>query len=159
MKKVVLLSIALLAITGVYAQKKVSKFNYRVGLVTSLPTDNDIPQTTITLGSTLGEMSYKVSKKISATANVGYTRYEDKDNIQFAQIPVTLGARYHIDQQFYFGANAGIAPYNKSALGTDFIYSPYVGMQIKKISIDARYMNTVRPEPIKVICLVFSYTL
>lgn len=159
MKKVVALSIALLAITGAYAQKKVSKINYRVGLVTSLPTDSDIPQTSIALGSTLGEVSYKLSKKISATFNVGYTRYEDKDNIQFAQIPVTLGGRYHIDNQFYFGANAGLAPYNKSALGTDFIYSPYIGMQLKKISIDAKYMNTVRPEPIKVICLVFSYTL
>ena len=151
MKKVVALSIALLAITGAYAQKKVSKINYRVGLVTSLPTDSDIPQTSIALGSTLGEVSYKLSKKISATFNVGYTRYEDKDNIQFAQIPVTLGGRYHIDNQFYFGANAGLAPYNKSALGTDFIYSPYIGMQLKKISIDAKYMNTVKPKPIKVI--------
>lgn len=159
MKKVVALSIALLAITGAFAQKKVSKVNYRVGLVTSLPTDVDVPATRITLGSTLGEMSYKVSKKITATGNLGYTRYEDKEGTVFAQIPITLGARYHIDQQFYFGANAGIAPYNKSAMGTDFIYSPYIGMQLKKISIDARYMNTVKSEPIKVLSLVFSYTL
>lgn len=158
MKKIVLL-LSAFATLSASAQKKASKFNYRVGLVTSLPTDVDVPTTKITLGSTLGEVSYKVSKKVTATGNLGYTRYENREGVVFAQIPITIGGRYHIDQQFYFGANAGIAPYNKSAMGTDFIYSPYIGMQLKKISIDARFMNTVKTEPIKVLSLVFSYTL
>lgn len=156
MKKLVLL-LSVFAACSVSAQK--NKFNYRIGLVTSLPTDIDVPATRITLGSTLGEVSYKLSKKISATGNLGYTRYQDKEGSVFAQIPITVGGRYHIDNQFYFGANAGIAPYNKKSLGTDFIYSPYIGMQLKKISIDGRFVNTVRSEPIKVVCLVFSYTL
>jgi len=159
MKKIVLLLSAFATLSASAQQKKISKFNYRIGIVTSLPTDIDVPATRITLGSTLGEVSYKVSKKITATGNLGYTRYQDKEGGVFAQVPITIGGRYHIDQQFYFGANAGIAPYNKKAMGTDFIYSPYIGMQLKKISIDARFMNTVKSEPIKVLCLVFSYTL
>ena len=162
MKKLLLVFAAVtVAATTTFAQKKSNgKFGWKIGLLTSLPTDLDVPQTRITLGSTVGEVNRKLSKKITATGSMAYVRYTDTEGRDFAQIPVLLGARYAIDNQFYFGANAGVAFFNKSEFGsTSFLYSPYIGMQIKKISIDARYMNTVREEPIKVICLVFSYTL
>lgn len=155
MKKVVLaLSISCLSMFS-FAQK----LTYRIGLVTSLPTDTDVSTTRITLGSTVGEVSRTISKKVVATGSVGYTRYQDKEGMKFSQIPVCVGAKYIIDSMFHFGANAGIAFYNKKSMTADFIYSPFVGMQIKRICIDARYVNTVKTEPIKVLALVFSYTL
>lgn len=160
MKKAFILFSAICLSTMSFAQtKKVTKFNYRIGLVTSLPADTDVPTTRITLGSTLVEMNYKLSKKITAVANLGYTKYQDAEGLKFSQVPTTLGFRYSIDNMFYFGASAGPAFYTKNAMTTNFMYSPYIGMQQKKISIDARFMNTVKTEPIKVVCLVFSYTM
>jgi hypothetical protein len=160
MKKILLSAAVLLSTTVSFAQTSSSKIGYKIGVLTSLPTDTDVPSTRITLGSTTGEVNYKVSKKITATGSVSYIRYTNAENVKFAQIPVTVGTRYAIDQQFYFGANAGLAFYNKKAFGTtDFIYSPYVGMQIKKIAVNFNYINTVKDEPVKVLALSFNYTL
>ena len=156
MKKVVL-SIALFASMSSFAQKTTSKFNYKIGFVTPLPTDLNSSTPQIGLGSTMGEVTYRVSEKIVAAGNVGYIRFNNQD-ANFSQIPVTVGARYIINEQFYFGANAGLASYNKGG-HTDFIYSPYLGIQLNKISVDFRYFNTVKPESIRVVGLVFSYSL
>ncbi len=155
MKKVFLFLFAV-AITAVsYSQKK--SFSYKLGVVTSIPADVDA-STSIGLGSTLGEVSYPLSKKIDAVGTVGYTRYKDAEG-KFSQIPVSVGARYQIDQLFHFGATVGLGFYNKSSLGNDVVYTPYVGLKMKKITCDIHYFNTIRTEPIKLIGLVFSYSL
>ena len=154
MKKIfsLLLAVSITAIS--YAQ-----FSYKLGIVTSLPTDADVPQTSIGLGSTLGEMSYPLSKKICATGTLGYTRYKDAEGSKFSQVPLSVGARYAIDSMFHFGANVGVAFYNKKSYGSDFVYTPYIGLRVKKVTFDVHYFNTVRTEPIKLLSLVFSYTL
>jgi hypothetical protein len=160
MKKILLSAAVLLSATAFAQTTPTSKFGWKLGLLTSLPTDTDIPATRIALGSTTGEVNYKLSKKITATGSLSYIRYNSSENVKFAQVPVTVGARYAIDQQFYFGASTGLAFYNKKEFGTtDFIYSPYVGMQIKKIAVNFNYINTVKDEPIKVLALSFNYTL
>lgn len=159
MKKVVFcLFLSVISVCS-FAQKKAPKFGWKLGLLTSLPADNDVPATRVSLGSTFGDVTLPLSKKVTAVGNVAYIKYKDNEGKAFSQVPVWIGAKYSIDNQFYFGGSAGLCFYNKSSYGTDFQFSPYVGMQIKKISIDARYINTVRTEPIKVIALVFSYTL
>ncbi len=158
MKKVFSLLLLAVTITAVsYGQSK-SKFSYKLGILTSVPTDADVPQTSIGLGSTLGEVSYKLSNKVSATGTLGYTRYKDAQGTKFSQIPVSVGARYAIDSMFHFGATAGLAFYGKSS-GTDFVYTPYIGLTVKKVTFNIHYFNTVKTEPIKLLALVFSYTL
>jgi hypothetical protein len=159
MKKVVFCLLFSAVAVVSYAQKAKTKFGWKIGLLTSLPADNDVPATRVTLGSTFGDVTYPLSKKVTAVGNLAYIKYKDNEGKSFSQIPVWIGAKYSIDSQFYFGASSGICFYNKGGNGTDFQFSPYVGMQIKKISVDARYINTVRTEPTKVIALVFSYTL
>jgi len=141
------------------AKTKVSKLTYRVGLASSLPTDTYQGQTKISIGSTFFEAGYSYSKKITLTANSGYLRYTNGGE-SFAQIPLLVGAKYHIDNMFYFGISSGATTYNKFDYGKfDFMYSPYIGIQAKRLSFDVRYYNTLKTNPIKTTALVFSYTL
>lgn len=166
MKKVFFLLVAIIAVSfTAFAQKgkpapvKKTKYGYRVGLISSMPTDTYQGQDKIGIGSTFFEASYKYSKKVSFTANSGYLRYVNAGEY-YAQIPVMAGVRYHIDEMFYFGASGGGTFYNQSKYGSlDFMYSPYVGIQAKRLSFDIRYVNTLKTNPVKTTALVFSYTL
>jgi hypothetical protein len=154
MKKTIFMLLAC-ATTVVYGQK--TKVSYKVGIVTSLPAA--VTTTNINAGSTLLEASTKVSKKISATANTGYIRLTAQEN-PISQIPVLVGAKYHMNDQWYFGAGAGVTiPTKKSYGNTEFAYSPYVGYQKGHISVDARYYLSGLQTPMSTIGLVFSYTL
>jgi len=141
-----------------------SKFNYRVGIATGLPVDVNVEESRLKTSSTMGEVSYKntkLSKKITLTANAGYLRFTSTDGMGYAKIPVMVGVRYPINETFYFGASAGPSFYNKKENGTtELVYSPYVGLQVKKISCDFRYLNFTRKDYVqKTIGLVFGYTL
>lgn len=143
---------------------KTTKFNYRVGIATGLPVDVNVEESRLKTSSTMGEVSYKntkLSKKISLTVNAGYLRFTSTDGNEYAKIPVMLGLRYPINDIFYFGASAGPSYYNKKENGTtEFVYSPYIGLQVKKISCDFRYLNFNRKDYCqKTIGLVFGYTL
>lgn len=133
---------------------------YRVGLITSLPTDTYAAQRKVGIGSTFFEASYVVSKKFVATGSAGYLRYVNEGE-SFSQVPVMVGLKHPIDNLFYFGVSAGLAFYNNNDYGkTDFIFSPYIGLQAKKISFDIRYLNTPKgEESIKTTAIVISYTL
>lgn len=154
MKKGILLILTCVT-TLTYAQK--SKFSYKVGIITGLPAN--VSKTCISVGSTFLEASKKVSKKISATANSGYLRITSEGNT-LSQIPVFIGAKYHINDQWYFGAGAGITIPTKTEYGdTEFGYSPYLGYQKGHISVDMRYYLSGLETPLSTIGLVFSYTL
>ena len=162
MKKVLISAFAVTLAIASFGQAKTAKakFGWKIGLLTSLPADNDVPATRITLGSTFGDVTYPVSPKITAVGNVAYIKYRDNEGKSFSQVPVMVGASYKINNQFHFGANAGVAFYNRQINSkANFIYTPFVGIDFNKISIDARYVNTVRTESIKVLALVFSYKL
>lgn len=140
------------------------KFNYRVGIATGLPVDVNAEESRLKTSSTMGEVSYKnskFSKKISVTGNAGYLRFTSAEGLQYSKIPVMIGLRYPINDIFYFGASAGPSFYNKKENGTtEFVYSPYVGLQVRKISCDFRYLNFTRKDYVqKTIGLVFGYTL
>lgn len=155
MKKFIILLVAL-GTTTVYAQKK-TKFAYKVGIVTSLPAN--VTGTTINSGSTMLEISTKVSKKISGVGNTGYVRLTATD-APISQIPVLIGLKYAVTDQWYFGAGAGITiPTKKSYGTTQFGYSPYLGYIKGHISVDARYYLSGLQTPISTMGLVFSYTL
>jgi len=159
MKKAsILLSIIL---TGLFcnAQTK-SKFNYKVGLVASLPTDTYAEQSKIAVGSTIFEGYYVRSSKVDLTMNAGYLRYTNGGEA-FAQVFAMPGARYKMDNLFHFGCNLGGAIYNRSDVGKlDFMFSPFIGLTANKITIDIRYFNTVKGErSIKTNAITFLYTL
>jgi len=166
MKKIIiLLGITMLSYCSFAQTKSTPKFSYKAGLVTSLPIDVYGEGYRIGIGSVLLNASYKnqkFSKKISLTGDVGYVRFKTEVSNEFAQIPVMVGLKYPISDMFYFGTSAGLTFYNKKSAGDqNFIYSPYVGIQVKRVSADLRYWNTVKDNnnSTKTVGLTFSYSL
>ena len=68
MKKNILFSLITLASITATAQK----FNYKVGIITSLPAN--VTYTSVAAGSTMLEASTKISKKLNFVGNSGYVR-------------------------------------------------------------------------------------
>jgi hypothetical protein len=170
MKKTILF-FALTAILGLsnqaFAQKK-SSFNYRVGIASSLPVDVYGDSYRVGIGSSFYEISYalKNSKKVSLTFNTAFIRLINKEATFTNQVPVMVGAKYMVNpdnktSNIYFGAAAGTTTFTKKSMGsTGFAFSPYVGVQVKHISIDGRYLNFNRNgSSTRTVALVFSYTL
>jgi hypothetical protein len=102
------------------------------------------------------------SKKVTETFNAGYVRLTSTEGT-FTQIPVLAGLRYKVNEVLYFGASGGINIFTDQNHGhTQFMFSPYVGVQSRKISVDARYINSSnrgKETDYKTLSLVFSYTL
>lgn len=167
MKKMLLsLAITLIAAVSI-GQTKTTKpaVNYRVGIATSLPVDvyNTTPR--MGIGSTFLEATInpRPAKKITYTASAGYFRIVTGDGVpSYSQLPALVGARYAVNNTLYFGGAAGAAFYTNKAQGDpDFAFSPYIGVQSRHISVDARYFNFWKGagSNIKTLALVFSYTL
>ena len=154
MKKNILFSLITLASITATAQK----FNYKVGIITSLPAN--VCYTHPLSGSTMLEASTKISKKLNFVANSGYIRLYTTQDTKLSQIPVLVGVKYAINTNWYFGGAAGITiPTKKTYGSTEFGYSPYLGYQKNHISVDGRYYLSGLQTPINTMCLVFSYTL
>ena len=153
MKKIILSIFTLASITAT-----AQKFNYKVGIITSLPAN--VTYTSVAAGSTMLEASTKLSKKLNFVGNSGYVRLSTTQDTKLSQIPVLVGVKYSINTNWYFGGAAGITiPTKKSYGSTEFGYSPYLGYQKNHISIDTRYYLSGLQTPINTMCLVFSYTL
>lgn len=174
MKKIIIIAAMALIATGATAQK--TKFNYRVGVVTSLPTGVENQGGRVYAGSTLLEFNKKISKKISLVANAGFLRINSLATLHNVRplfvvdtfvingrVPLLAGARYHMDDKWYFGASLGYSILTNPEYDgeTHFTYTPYIGYQVKKISVDMRYyVSGLKTENnYKTMMLVFSYTL
>ena len=160
MKKVVLLLAIMSTAFCAFSQTRTSKIKYRVGITTPLPLDVYGDQPVVNLGSTLVEANCELSKALTLTLNSGYTRITENGRT-FSQIPVLLGLRHPLNESFYFGGAAGMSIYTKKGEGdTEVTFSPYVGYQVKHLSVDFRYLNNLRKEgSLRTIALTISYTL
>jgi hypothetical protein len=155
MKKITLIA---LFMTSMVAH---GQFNYKIGIITSLPADIYGESYHVGIGSGFFEINHSISKKISAVANTGYIRFVGESKTKFAQIPIFAGVKYKINDSYYFGCTSGISIYNKKSIETyKWTYSPFIGVNFKKISVDVRYLNSIDSEiPQKTLNAVFSYTL
>ena len=162
MKKLVLLVV--LATTFV-ATSFAQRINYRVGIATSLPLDiYSSEETHLSVGSVMLEADGMLikSNKIVQTLNAGYLRFGSASGT-FTQIPILLGAKYKVSPTLYFGAAAGVSVNTDKSYGKDqFTYSPYLGVQVKKVNVEARFLNSSRKDDktqnFKTLGLVFGYT-
>lgn len=159
MKKLFFLSLICVSTTA-FAQK-LQKPNFHVGLATALPTDMGDKDVHVNLGSTWFQLSSKYNKKFTGTVDFGYLRFKGDSETNFAVVPFMAGLKYHVNEYVYFGGSAGVGFYNDDAYGkTSFMFSPYIGVMMGHITVDARYISVVeKDQPIKTIGLVFSYTL
>ena len=107
----------------------------------------------VKLGSTLFEVSYKASDKISIVANSGYLSYDG-----FTNVPVLGGARYFVNSNLYLGVSAGVAIFNVG--DNQIMYTPHVGYQKGHVSLDAHYIDWRKTDDaLNNMALCLSYTL
>ena len=158
MKKVIFSMLICIATTT-----NAQKISYKVGIMTGIPVG--ISNTNVAVGSTFLEATKTIpnkylTNKFSLTLNSGYVRLRHNDNNIISQVPVLIGAKYGINKEWYFGAAAGVTiPTNGENTSAKMGYSPYIGFQRDKISVDARYYVSGLKQPISTLALVFSYKL
>ena len=154
MKKV-LLFLLLIASTNLFAQKNI----YKIGIITPLPVDIYENDFHLTIASSFFTYEKKVKNKFNFIANSGYLRFVKLDE-NYSQIPILIGTKYNVNNQFYFGASFGISIYNKKSYGNyTYTYSPFLGINFKNISVETRYFNSINSNnPPKFLSLVFNYS-
>ena len=155
MKKFILPFLIVISFTST-AQKN----TYKIGLITPLPVDIYGDEFHLTIASSFFTYENKISNKFQFTAHSGYLRFTNCTE-NYAQIPILIGAKYNLNSQYYFGASTGVSLYNKKQYGTYvYTYSPYIGINFKKISVETRYFNSVNSDnPPKYLSFVFNYSL
>ena len=150
MKKFLCFGILMVTLSSsIFAQKN---WNFRVGLVAPIPA-NVQSSNNVKLGSTLFEISYKASNKVSLVANSGFLSFQD-----FTNVPVLGGARYFVNSNLYMGVSAGVAIFNEG--DNEIMYTPHVGYQKGHVSLDAHYIDWRKTDDsYNNIALCLSYTL
>lgn len=164
MKKIFILSLLIITAINATAQKKIaskkiSKWSYKVGIVSPLPVDIQL-QTRIQLRSMMAEAAYKVSPKIDATFHAGYLMFSFRTDAAFSNIVALPGLRYNATQNIYFGATSGAGFFSEALNDCYLLWSPYIGIKSKKISADLRYFNWRNTEnTANTVGIVLSYNL
>jgi hypothetical protein len=95
-----------------------------------------------------------IANKLNFIATGGYLNFKGKDIADIAGVtykvedrgfvPLKIGARYFIAENFYAGGELGAAIGTKSGSGTAFVYTPHIGVEFpvadkSTIDLGARY--------------------
>jgi len=95
-----------------------------------------------------------IANKLNFTATGGYLNFQGKENIvvngvtgtlpDYGVIPLKVGARYFIAENFYAGGELGAAIGTGSGSETAFVYTPHIGVEFpvadkSTIDLGARY--------------------
>lgn len=136
MKKIVLLTISSLfvSVSG-YSQTEYNKgFRLGLGLNGGFPTDGDY-------NGSLGidvRAQYDFTKKTSITLTSGYTHlFSEPEEVGF--VPVKLGFKYFLGNQFYVMGEAGAAFGVNGAIDNSLIVAPVFGFANKYLDASIRY--------------------
>ncbi|MBB5623402.1 hypothetical protein HDE69_004486 [Pedobacter cryoconitis] len=162
MKRLFLLT----AIAGVFAFSNVSAQNVKgptlgVGADFAIPMGNLSDAYKFGVGGSL-LFQTPIAKKLNFTASAGYLNLFGKSNVQYLAlnnngfyvdqtdvpnegiVPVKVGARYFISNNFYAGGEIGAAFFTGEGGGTAFAYSPSIGFELpvgnkNAIDLSAKY--------------------
>jgi|SRR5690606_34979859 len=143
MKKVLL--IAALAVFG-FGISNAQEAGFKAGIVGALPMGDlgDISSFGIGLDAAY---LWEVGDGFLAGAATGYHHFMGKDvdygfgsvKLNFAYIPVAGAARYSVSDEFFVGADLGLALAQGDFDGSGFYYRPKVGYNLDAIAITASY--------------------
>ncbi|TDQ08562.1 hypothetical protein [Pedobacter metabolipauper] len=96
-----------------------------------------------------GSLQYQmpIANKLNFLATAGYLNFTPEDGLPFEDygvIPVKLGARYFLAENFYAGGELGAAFGTGDNSETAFIYTPHIGVEFPvadkgTVDLGARY--------------------
>jgi len=158
MKKLFLLSAiaGVLGFSSVNAQTKdvaMTGSKLGIGAEFAFPTGNTSNVYDLGYGGSL-QFQTPIANKLNFIATAGYLNFTGKDiasagnsTLKYADygaVPLKVGARYFIAENFYAGGELGASIGTKSGSETAFIYTPHVGIEFpvadkSTIDLSARY--------------------
>ncbi|SHF20253.1 outer membrane beta-barrel protein [Pedobacter caeni] len=153
MKKLFLLTAiaGIFAFTNASAQKDAAMNGPKLGIGAefALPIGDFADGWKLGFGGSL-LYQHPVAPNLNLTANAGYISFKSKEipfiggTVNMGYVPVKVGARYFLAENFYINGELGAAFGTKKGSSTMFAYSPGVGVEFPvadKSSIDlgARY--------------------
>lgn len=125
----------LLVCNNSFSQEFKKGFRLGFGLNGGVPMNN---QFDFSLGID-GRLQYNMSPFTSIAATTGYTELFSNKNGDSGFIPLKVGFKRFLSNQFYalgeIGAGIGV----KSGMGTSFLWAPGIGVATKNIDVSLRY--------------------
>lgn len=120
-----------------------------IGAEFAFPTGDTNDAYKLGFGGSL-QYQYPIAPQLNFTASAGYLNFTGKDiglglKIRdYAAIPVKLGLRYFLAENFYAGGELGAAFGTSDGAGTAFVYTPGLGVEFPvsdkgSIDLGARY--------------------
>lgn len=134
MKKIFIVFIGLGSIISVQAQEYNKGFRLGLGLNGGFPTDSDYEGS---LGADI-RLQYDFTRSTSMTLTSGYTHLFVKGDDQ-GFVPVKLGLKYFLGNQFYLLGEAGVGLGVSKELDNTLILVPAFGFANKYIDASVRY--------------------
>ena len=158
MKRLFLLTAiaGVLGLSSVNAQTKdvaMTGSKLGIGAEFAFPTGNSSDVYDFGYGGSL-QFQTPIANKLNFTATAGYLNFQGKDIVSsevgsvkyrdYAAVPIKLGARYFLAENFYAGGELGAAIGTKSGSKTSFVYTPQIGVEFPvadngSIDLGARY--------------------
>jgi opacity protein-like surface antigen len=148
-----------------------------IGAEFAFPTGNTSDRYDLAYGGSL-QFQTPIANKLNFIATAGYLNFTGKDiasdgNVtlkrpDYAAIPLKVGARYFLAENFYAGGELGAAIGTKSGSETSFIYTPHIGVEFpvadkSTIDLSARYEawsgKTVAPSRFVGLRLAYNFGL
>jgi len=105
------------------------------------------------------------NQRVSGTLTTGFSHFFEKDHFAnytqygspYNVIPVKLGVKYFVGDNFYLGGEAG-AGFAFEQWGTSFIWSPSVGVAFKNgIDVSLKYEDYTKDKATKTLGLRLAY--
>lgn len=172
MKKLFLLTAiaGLFAFSNVSAQTKdvaMSGNKFGIGAEFAFPTGSFGDVYNLGYGGSL-QFQTPIAEKLNFTATAGYLNFTGKDlgagfkAADFGVIPVKIGARYFIAENFYAGGELGAAFGTGDNSETSFVYTPNIGVEFPvsdkgSIDLGARYEAWSNNGTLKFVGLRLAY--
>jgi len=141
MKKVLFI-LGLVVSTMSFAQKN-TKLTYSLGVQT-MASVGTLSQTHNFSVGVVGQTEYRSDKEVSYLLNVEFNNIVAKSGVKsINQIPILVGPKVKVTTDLSAGILGGISLYNQD-LGTQFTYSPFVSYGSKNISINVKYLSSLK---------------
>jgi len=144
MKHILLLCSLMIATLVTFGQKK-TKVIFNAGIENFMPVGTLDETHYFGMGGNL-EMDIKPSKgSFSFFGVTGYDYILGKDgNQSFVQLPAIVGFRLHLDSTWSIAQGFGVSFFNED-IGFKQTYSSSIRFDVGKLSIDGKYVTSLKP--------------
>lgn len=137
MKRIILFSVATLIITSNATAQRERQTRFSIGPELGIVTGNASTRWGLGIGAS-ADVQHFFQEKLTGDFSIGYVTYAGKSagvgykNKNYTTIPIRVGGRYFVGDNFHMGAQLGVGINRIGGVGnTQFSYSPQIGYNFK----------------------------